>query len=407
MADNTNNIRKFPTGGPVREQNQENRGPMGRRERKPAYIDITLIFCVFVLVVIGLIMIYSTSAYEAGMKNDDVAFFLKKQLFAVSVGVIAMVFTSFYPYKAYMGWSKVALVVSAIAIGLIYTPLAYTANGATRWIKIGPISVQPAEIVKLAIIVFMAYYLCLRTSNVNNVKGMLKALIVPAIFAGAVVICTSNLSSGIIIGAIAFFMVFIKSRDYKTFLLGFGIIFILGAAVVLLAKYEESIGWNILSYRGDRIRAWLDPTAYASDEGYQTLQSLYAIGSGGFWGKGIGESIQKLGFIPEAQNDMIFAIICEELGFAGAIFVLAIFGVLISRIRFIALRVGDLFGSLLAIGVLIHISIQVILNLAVVTNTMPNTGISLPFISYGGTSIVFLMAEMGIVINVGKSIKGE
>lgn len=392
-------IRNFPG-------TEQRQTPYRRGRQEVKYIDVGLISSVFVLVVIGLIMIYSTSAYEAGRQFNDVAYYLKKQIFAVAIGCVAMVFTSFYNYRNYIKLSKVALVVAFVTIMLIFTPLKYTANGATRWIRIFGISLQPAEVVKVAIIIYMAQYLSRRDRSVNNVKGMLWALLVPAIFAGMVLVFTSNLSSAIIIGAIAFVMIFVKSKDYKVFLALIGGVVLIAFLFILAVKFEDALGWN-LGYRADRVRAWLDPTAYASDKGYQTLQSLYAIGSGGFWGKGIGESIQKLGFIPEAQNDMIFAIICEELGFVGALIVIVIFGVLVYRCRFIALRANDLFGSLLAIGVMAHIAIQVILNLAVVTNTIPNTGISLPFISYGGTSIAFLMAEMGIVINVGKSIRVE
>lgn len=390
------NIRRFPAG----------RRPSEKNTARPVYIDIGLIFCVFVLVVIGLIMIYSTSAYDAGVQFGDVAFYLKKQIFAVSIGIVAMIFTMLYPYKRYGRLAYAALGVAFVFIMLIFTPLAYSANGATRWIKIAGISLQPAEVVKVAIIIYMSQYLSRRNVNVNTIKGILRALLVPFVYSGMVVLFTSNLSSAIIIGAIAFVMIFIRSKNYKLFAGTMLVIIFVGLIVVLGVKNADNLGWDF-GYRGDRIKAWLDPTAYASDEGYQTLQSLYAIGSGGLMGKGIGESIQKLRSIPEAQNDMIFAIICEELGFVGAFFVVIIFGILITRCRYIALRATDLFGSLLAVGVMAHIAIQVILNLAVVTNTMPNTGISLPFISYGGTSIVFLMAEMGMVINVGKSIRVE
>ncbi len=162
---------------------------------------------------------------------------------------------------------------------------------------------------------------------------------------------------------------------------------------------------DTLGVRGTRILAWLDPEAYASGKGFQTLQALYAIGSGGILGKGLGQSMQKLGFIPEAQNDMIFSIICEELGLFGAISILLMFVLLIWRFMVIANNASDLFGALLVVGVMGHIAIQVILNVAVVTNTIPNTGISLPFISYGGTSVLFLLVEIGIVLSVGKGIR--
>ena len=160
-------------------------------------------------------------------------------------------------------------------------------------------------------------------------------------------------------------------------------------------------------YRGNRVLAWLNPEAYVSDTGYQTLQALYAIGSGGVWGKGLGQSMQKLGFIPEAQNDMIFSIICEELGLFGAIAIILMFIMLIWRLMVIANNAPDLFGALLVVGVMGHMAIQVILNIAVVTNTIPNTGISLPFFSYGGTALIILLAEMGIVLSISRSANLE
>ncbi len=171
-------------------------------------------------------------------------------------------------------------------------------------------------------------------------------------------------------------------------------------ALIVKAGYHSE-----LNFRFAHILAWLDPEAYVNDKGYQTLQSLYAIGSGGLFGKGLGESMQKLGFIPEAQNDMIFSIICEELGIVGAIAVMLMFVILIYRMMIIAQNAPDMYGALLVIGVMAHISIQVILNIAVVTNTIPNTGITLPFISYGGTAILFLLTEIGIVFNVARHIE--
>ena len=214
---------------------------------------------------------------------------------------------------------------------------------------------------------------------------------------------TSNLSSAIIIMGIAVLMVFVASPDYKKFVL-MGVVGAAGVALVvfLIVNAASADGLN---YRGERVLAWLDPEAYVSDTGYQTLQALYAIGSGGIWGKGLGQSMQKLGFIPEAQNDMIFSIICEELGLFGAVAIILMFVMLIWRLMVIANNAPDLFGALLVVGVMGHMAIQVILNIAVVTNTIPNTGISLPFISYGGTAVLFQLAEIGLVLNVAKRIQ--
>ena len=214
---------------------------------------------------------------------------------------------------------------------------------------------------------------------------------------------TENLSSAIIIFGVAGLMLFVASPDYKRFVV-IGLIGIAGAAllVFLIAKAGSTEG---MGFRSARILAWLDPESDPSDKGFQTLQALYAIGSGGLFGKGLGQSMQKLGYLPEEQNDMIFAVICEELGLFGAIAVILIFILLIWRFMVIANNAPDLFGALLVVGVMGHIAIQVILNIAVVTNTIPNTGISLPFISYGGTSVLFLLIEMGLVMSVARGIR--
>ena len=214
---------------------------------------------------------------------------------------------------------------------------------------------------------------------------------------------TENLSSAIIIFGIAALMLFVSTPDYKRFiLLALAGLAVCALAVFLIVSADSS---DSLGVRGTRILAWLDPEAYASGKGFQTLQALYAIGSGGILGKGLGQSMQKLGFLPEAQNDMIFSIICEELGLFGAISILIMFILLIWRFMVIANNAPDLFGALLVVGVMGHIAIQVILNVAVVTNTIPNTGISLPFISYGGSAVMFLLIEIGIVLSVGRGIR--
>ena len=222
----------------------------------------------------------------------------------------------------------------------------------------------------------------------------------------AAIVAANNLSSGIIIVGIGFVMLFVASRKKLWY-------FLVMAAGGLVIAFAPQIGNGLRAihllkpYQLNRINVWKNPEAFASDGGYQVLQGLYAIGSGGLFGKGLGESIQKLGFVPEAQNDMIFSIICEELGLFGAVSLILVFMFMIYRFMVIASNAPDLFGCLLVVGVMAHIAIQVILNIAVVTNTIPNTGITLPFISYGGTSIVFLEAEMGMVLSVSNQIKLE
>ncbi len=230
-------------------------------------------------------------------------------------------------------------------------------------------------------------------------------LLIPAPIAVMIWQITNNLSSAIIVMGIAVLMLFVSCPDYKRFI----ILGLAGAATVALIVFvivqmAASDAEN-LNFRGGRILAWLDPEAYASGKGFQTIQALYAIGSGGILGKGLGQSMQKLGFLPEAQNDMIFSIICEELGLFGGFAVIIMFILLIWRFMIVANNAPDLFGALLVVGVMGHIAIQVILNIAVVTNTIPNTGISLPFISYGGSSVMFLLIEIGLVLSVAKGIR--
>ena len=230
-------------------------------------------------------------------------------------------------------------------------------------------------------------------------------LLSPAPVAAMIYIITNNLSSAIIVMAIAVLMLFVSCPDYKRFFLLGLIVLAVAAIVVFYVVQTAEAHVDDLDFRGARILAWLDPEAYSDDRGFQTIQALYAIGSGGVLGKGLGQSMQKRGFLPEAQNDMIFSIICEELGLFGGIAVIVMFLLLIWRLMIIANNAPDLYGALLVVGVLGHIAVQVILNIAVVTNTIPNTGISLPFISYGGSSVMFLLIEIGLTLSVAKGIR--
>ena len=308
------------------------------------------------------------------------------------------------PYHFWERFATLGYIGSAVLIMLVLVPgIQYSANGATRWIRIAGFTLQPAEVAKVGMILFLASLVCRMGRGIRTTKGFFTILAVPLPICLMIWQITNNLSSAIIIFGIAALMLFVASPEYKKFILiGIG-----GAVAVALLIFAivNSASSEGLNFRGERILAWLDPEAYASGKGFQTLQALYAIGSGGILGKGLGQSMQKLGFLPEAQNDMIFSIICEELGLFGAIAIIIMFLLLIWRFMVIANNAPDLFGALLVVGVLGHIAIQVILNIAVVTNTIPNTGISLPFISYGGSSVLFLMTEIGLVLSVAKGIR--
>lgn len=375
----------------------------GARKNQESFSDYTLLFIVLFLLAFGLVMLYSTSAYDANLTYNDSTYLFRKQIFSTLAGLVVLFIVSHLPYHLWERFAVIGYGVS-VALVLLIIPFGIEANGAKRWLRVFGISLQPAEVAKLAMILFLAYLICKMGRNIRTMKGFLVVLGAAAPISGLIYVITQNLSSAIIIMGIAVVMLFVACPDYKRFII-LGLIGIAGVAgiVFLIVKMSES--GSVGSFRGERILAWLDPEAYASGKGFQTLQALYAIGSGGILGKGLGQSMQKLGFLPEAQNDMIFSIICEELGLFGAIAVLMMFILLIWRCMIIANNAPDLFGALLVVGVMGHIAIQVILNVAVVTNTIPNTGISLPFISYGGSAVMFLLAEIGIVFSVGRGIR--
>ena len=357
--------------------------------------DMSLLVTVIFLVCFGLVMIYSASSYEAAMKFGDSTFYLKRQLLATVLGIIVMFFTASFDYHRWGKYAILAYIATIICIVLVLTPIGIEANGARRWIGVGSFSFQPADLAKLSIILFFAFFLSKKPNLVNKFGTSMAKLIYAALISGLIVVITKNLSSAIIVMGIAYIMILVTSKKSRWFVFIAVLAFAAMVAVLFLAG----------GFRLERIRVWLEPEKYAQDGGFQTLQALYALGSGGLFGKGLGQSVQKLGFVPEAQNDMVFSIICEELGIFGGIAIIILFGFMIWRLMSIANNAEDLFGTLIAVGVLAHIAIQVVLNIAVVTNTIPNTGITLPFISYGGTSTVFLMAEMGLALSVSKGKK--
>lgn len=401
-----NNIRQF-------RQRKITSSEQSEEIKEVSYFDYTFFLVFLFLIGFGLVMVYSASYYEGMIMNDgDAAYYLKKQALAVAIGFVGVFVTYKLPYQIYRGLGWIPYIASAVIILMIF-PFGKEVNGARRWLEFGPIVFQAAEPVKLGMIIFLANLVYKYRKSINSIKtiGIFAAVTLPIV--GMVYLFTNNLSSAIIIGAIAVAMVFVATKDYKWYV-GIAIAGMASVAALVYAIVQKAeraaaeaaaAGATEESFRSNRILAWLDLEKYASDQGYQTLQSLYAIGSGGIWGKGLCQSIQKLNFLPEAQNDMIFSIICEELGLFGGILVILMFMILIWRMVIIATHAPDLHGAMIVVGVIAHIAVQVIFNIAVVTNTIPNTGISLPFISYGGTSICFLMCEIGIVMNVAKSIK--
>ena len=286
-------------------------------------------------------------------------------------------------------------------VALLFTPLAITANEATRWVQLGPVQVQVAEPVKILMIVFMATLLTAKGRHIKSWLSMIKIMIPAGIIAVLIWKVSDNMSSAVIILGTAAFMMFVVHPEYWKFIVA---ILIVGVGVTVIVYYVASMdpAQAAESFRFERIRAWLNPYEYETGKAMQALQGLYAIGSGGLWGKGLGNSIQKLGKIPEPYNDYIFSIICEELGIFGAGLVILLFIFLLYRIYTISQTAEDMLGRMLTIGVFSHIALQMILNLLVVTGLFPTTGVTLPFFSYGGSASVFLLMEIGLVLSVNK-----
>ena len=361
---------------------------MERSKRKRKY-DETLLAVILILVVIGLVVLYSTSAYNGRVKFHDSLYYLKKQGFATLLGLLGMVIIARIDYHK---WLPLAVpgYLMAIALSVAVMLFGDEYNGSKRWLSLGPVSFQPSEFAKVAVILFLAWLVSKNVRKMHKFRTLVLMMLPVLPVAGLV--GASNLSTAIIILGIAVVIIFVASPKYSQF------IWMGSAGIAFMAVFLA-----MESYRLERIAIWQHPEKY--EKGYQTLQGLYAIGSGGLFGRGLGNSVQKLGFLPEAQNDMIFSIICEELGLFGAISLILVFMFMIYRFMLIASNAPDLFGSLLVVGVMGHIAIQVILNIAVVTNSIPNTGITLPFISYGGTSVMFLLLEMGLVLSVSSLIE--
>ncbi len=356
---------------------------------KGTYFDYPALFLIIFLTAFGLVMVYSASSYKGNLMYGDNFYFLKRQAIFAVLGFFAMMFVSRIRYQKLKKLSRLMLFGEMILLILVFI-IGSASHGATRWIGVGPIRFQPSEIAKMVLIIYMAHICTAKTKELHSIKDTVKLLILPV--ATVVIIAVENLSTAIICFVIVVAVLFVAMPKAR-YIVAFGVV---GAVIAV-------IGIFTVGYRGDRIEAWLNPET--SENGYQTMQSLYAIGSGGLFGRGLGQSIQKMGFLPESHNDMIFSVICEELGVVGAAAVIIVFLMLIWRFRFIAEGAPDRFGGLLVSGVIAHIAIQVIINISVVTNVIPNTGVTLPFISYGGTSLVFLMVEMGLVLAVSRQIR--
>lgn len=386
---------------------QQKKLPAQKKQKKKSsrrsrvdYYDYSLVAVIILLTCFGLTMLYSTSAYTANLQYGDDMYFFKKQAVISAVCIVAMLLISRLDYHILTRFVTVLYGAAMFLMFLVRTPLGVTVNGAKRWLKLG-IQFQPSEIAKIAVIVCLPYMIVKMGKRINTLKACMTLGVLGGALALGAYVFTDNLSTAVIIFGITVGLIFVAHPDVKYFLWIAAAVAALIVAIVVFLYITVDPETNE-NFRIGRILVWLHPEDFADGAGYQTIQALYAIGSGGFLGRGLGNSIQKLGSVPEAQNDMIFSIICEELGLTGAFFLIGIFGLLMWRLMVIALHCRELQGTLLCVGIMSHMAIQVILNIAVVTNTIPNTGITLPFISYGGTSVVFLLGEMGLALNVSR-----
>ncbi len=359
--------------------------------------DTIFLLLVIILTAFGTLMVSSAGTAFAEKRYDDSLYFVKKQAIWLLVGFAVMLLASNIKIEVYKKYTPhfYALTVFLLMLVLI---VGFVGNGAKRWIAIGPLTIQPSEIAKLSMVLMLARYFSKKEKLACDIKSTRNTLIWGTLFPCLImlipiilVMLQKHLSCIIILGSIGICLIFISGVNPK-FIYAFLTIAIVGVA--FLAFFTD--------YTKERITVWQDPEKYKLTGGWQTLQGLMAIGSGGFFGVGYGESVLKHCYVSEPANDMIFAILCEELGFFGALIAILLFGLLVWRGCMIAIKQKDTYARLAIIGIMIKMAIQVLLNIAVVTNTIPNTGISLPFFSYGGSSLIMIFFEMGIILSVSR-----
>lgn len=358
-------------------------------------LDMTFLFLLLVLLIIGMLMMFSASYPSGFAYKDDSFYYLKRQLIFAVVGIGMMFLLSYFDYHHFHKLAYVVLIVAVLM--LIAVLIIPSTSSVKRWIFIGSFTIQPSEVAKFAVILVLADWGSRHFKEMDTFKyGVLAPLILLVVISGLLIL-EPHYSGIAIIMILVALMMFISGTKIRYFVIA-GVA--IGIVIVLLAVTGK------LGYAMQRLDGWgqaLDPPDDMWWATYQTRNSLYAIGSGGFWGSGLGMSRQKYLYIPEVQNDFVFAVVCEELGFIGAMVVLCLFGLLVWRGIMLSMRAKDKFGSLLGIGLSAQIGIQVILNVLVVTDWMPNTGISLPFFSYGGSSLIMLLAQMGIVLSISRT----
>lgn len=406
----------------------------GKDPNAQYYFDYSLLATVILLVCFGLVMLYSISSYTAMIEGNGDMFYFRKQLIYTLLGCGLLVAFSIFPYQKYgkrIVWMM--YIGCAFLMLLVQSPIGVSANGARRWIEIAGIQFQPSELAKLTVILFTSYQVCKVKDTIDNRENWITAslwlfrkptkkrkrqmeildqkkenwftlLCYGGVLSVIILVFTDNLSTAIIVGGILLGLLAISS-NMGVFCVIVAVGLVGGIVLVIWMIGPEFLTPIFGEFRVERILVWIHPENYAQDGGYQILQGLYAIGSGGWFGKGLGNGTQKLTAIPEVQNDYIIAAIIEELGIFGAGIVLLLFTLLLYRLYFIAKNAPDMYGGLIVSGIFIHIALQVIFNIGVVTAILPNTGVTLPFISYGGTAMWFLLIEIGLALQVSSNIK--
>lgn len=354
--------------------------------------DIILMIITFTLLGIGLIMVYSASAVWADYKFDDSFFFAKRQMLFAGVGIIAMFFIMNVDYWTWKTWAKVILIACFVLLIIVLIPgIGKVRNGSQSWIGVGAFSVQPSEFMKLAMIAFLAKFLSQNQKLITSFKNGLVPSLGLVFFAFGLIMLQPDLGTGTVMVGTSVVMIFIAGARISHFA-GLGLLAAAGFVGLIISA----------PYRMKRITSFLDPWEDPLNSGFQIIQSLYAIGPGGLFGLGLGQSRQKFFYLPEPQTDFIFAILAEELGFIGGSFILLLFALLLWRGIRIALGAPDLFGTFLASGIIAMIAIQVMINIGVVTGLMPVTGITLPFLSYGGSSLTLMLMAVGVLLNISR-----
>ncbi|WP_316568432.1 stage V sporulation protein E [Neobacillus sp. YIM B06451] len=357
--------------------------------------DLILLAVTFALLAFGLIMVYSSSAIWAEFKFNDSFFFAKRQVLFAGVGIAAMFFIMNINYLTWRTWAVVIIIICFFLLLLVLVPgVGNVRNGSRSWIGVGAFSIQPSEFMKLAMIAFLAKYLSERQKFITSLRKGLVPSLGLVFIAFALIMLQPDLGTGTVMVGTCLVMIFVAGGR----ILHFAGLILLGAA---------GFAGLIISapYRIKRITSFLDPWSDPQDSGFQIIQSLYAIGPGGLFGLGLGESRQKFFYLPEPQTDFIFAILAEELGFIGGSLILLLFALLLWRGIKIALGAPDLFGSFLAVGIISMVAIQVMINIGVVIGLMPVTGITLPFLSYGGSSLTLMLMAIGVLLNISRYVK--